>query len=175
MTAARVDLLRKQLDIAWALFEYHLEGLDDADCLWEPAPGSWTVRPDAAGRWAADWAEPEPDPVPATTIGWISWHIGFWWTTTLGHCFRGGAPERAEIAWPGTAEAAIAWLRQLKDDWRASLLPLTDAELDSTERTRTLPWGGEFTLGDVAGWVTVELTKNVAEIGQLRILRRALS
>ncbi|GAB3673099.1 hypothetical protein GCM10027597_08470 [Saccharopolyspora tripterygii] len=27
-------------------------------------------------------------------------------------------------------------------------------------------------LGDVAGWVNVELTKNVAEIGVLRILQR---
>ncbi|MCO1582700.1 DinB family protein [Crossiella sp. SN42] len=170
MTAARVDLLLKQLDIAWSLFEHHLTGLDDTACLWQPAPDSWTVRPGADGRWHADWVEPEPDPAPTTTIGWVSWHIGFWWTTTHGHLFGTGAPARAEITWPGSAESTIAWLTGLKDNWRAALLPLTDAELDSTERTRTLPWGGEFTLADIAGWVTVELTKNVAEIGQLRIL-----
>ncbi|MCK2238842.1 MULTISPECIES: DinB family protein [unclassified Crossiella] len=173
MTAARVELLLKQLDIAWSLFEHHLTDLDDAACLWEPAPSSWSVRPDQTGTWHADWAEPEPSPAPPTTIGWLTWHIGFWWTTTHGHVFANGAPPREQITWPGTAESTITWLRGLKDTWRASLLPLTDAELDSKDRTATLPWGPDFTLIDIAGWVTVELTKNVAEIGQLRHLHQA--
>ncbi|GAA3931049.1 DinB family protein [Actinomadura viridis] len=170
MTVARVDLLTRQLDIAWALFEYHLKDIDDAACLWEPAAVCWTVRPDERGRWVADWEVPEPDPVPALTIGWVTWHIGYWWTTTLGHCFGTGAPEREEITWPGTADAAAGWLRGLHEEWRARLAELTDADLDSTERTRTLPWGQEMTLGDVAGWLNIELTKNVAEIGLIRHL-----
>lgn len=99
-------MLTRQLDIAWALFEYHLQGLDDALCLWEPEPYCWTVRPDGKGHWTADWEVPEPDPEPAVSIGWVTWHIGYWWTTTLGHCFKGGAPEREEITWPGGADAA---------------------------------------------------------------------
>ncbi|MFC5744601.1 DinB family protein [Actinomadura rugatobispora] len=174
MAVARVDLLLKQVDIAWALFEYHLEGIDDDLCLWEPAPHCWTVRQDERGRWVADWQVPEPDPVPALTIGWLTWHIGFWWTTTLGHCFGTGAPEREEITWPGTAAGAADWLRDLKADWQKQLAGLTDADLDSTERTATLPWGEGMTLGDIAGWVTVELTKNVAEIGLVRNLHGAL-
>jgi hypothetical protein len=166
----RVDLLLRQLDVTWALFEYHWERVDDAACLWEPAPDCWTVRPDAAGRWVADWQVPEPDPVPATTIGWLSWHLGFWWTTTLGHCFGSGAPAREEITWPGSAAATGRWLGGLKDDWRAALEPLSDAELDDTARTAALPWGEGMRLVDVAGWVTVELTKNVAEIGLVRNL-----
>ncbi|MFH9818058.1 hypothetical protein [Streptomyces sp. NPDC017230] len=55
----------------------------------------------------------------------------------------------------------------------ARLDGLTDAELDSTERTATLPWGAGMSLVDVAGWVNVELTKNVPEIGLPRILRGA--
>jgi len=111
--------------------------------------------------------------VPAVTIGWLTWHIGFWWTTTLGHCFGSGAPEREEITWPGSLAAAAAWLRGLKDRWRSHLSGLTDADLDSTDRTASLPWGGGQTLADVAGWVNVELTKNVAEIGLLHTLHGA--
>ncbi|MDP9868025.1 MULTISPECIES: DinB family protein [Streptosporangium] len=167
MTATRVDLLIRQLDIAWSLFEYHLKDLDDPRCLWEPAPGCWTVRPDGQDRWVADWETSEPDPAPAVSIGWLTWHIGFWWTTTLGHCFGSKAPAREEITWPGTAAATADWLRGLKDGWRASLLRLTDADLDSTDRTAGLPWGQHETLVNIAGWVNVELTKNVAEIGLL--------
>lgn len=173
MPVARVTLVTRQLDIAWALFEYHLDGLDDALCLWEPAPRCWTVRPDERGRWVADWQVPEPDPVPAVTIGWLTWHIGYWWTTTLGHCFDTGAPEREEITWPGSADAAARWLRGLKDRWLTALSELTDADLDSTDRTAGLPWGAGLALVDVAGWVTVELTKNVAEIGLIRNLHGA--
>ncbi|MEU6999829.1 DinB family protein [Nonomuraea sp. NPDC046570] len=173
MTVARVDLLIRQLDIAWSLFDYHVKDLDDAICLWEPEPGCWTVRPDGQGRWVADWEVPEPDPVPTLSIGWVTWHIGFWWTTTLGHCFGTGAPPREEITWPGTAAATIDWLGELNDGWRAGLLQLTDADLDSTERTAGLPWGQEQTLANTAGWLNIELTKNVAELGLLRLLHKA--
>ncbi|MFB4318865.1 DinB family protein [Actinomadura sp. 21ATH] len=172
MTTTRADLLIRQLDIAWALFEYHLEGIDDDACLWEPSPHCWTVRPDGQGRWTADWADTEPDPVPAVTIAWVTWHIDFWWTTTLGHCFGSGAPAREEITWPGGIAAATARLRALNDEWRARLRELTDADLDSTDRTAGLPWGQGLTLGDVAAWLGVELTKNVAEIGLLHNLHR---
>ncbi|MFD5750493.1 DinB family protein [Streptomyces sp. NPDC127033] len=165
MTTARAGLLTRQLDLTWSLFEYYLRDLDDAACLWEPAPDCWTVRPDGRGGWVADWETAEPDPAPATSIGWLTWHIGYWWTTTLAHCFGPGAPAREEITWPGGADAAAEWLRGLKDEWRAALLPLTDAELDSTDRTAGLPWGQETALVDVASWVNFELAKNVAEIG----------
>lgn len=51
MTTSRTDLPVQQLDIAWALFEHHLDHLDDAACLREPAAQCWTVRPDERGRW----------------------------------------------------------------------------------------------------------------------------
>ncbi|UCM86467.1 DinB family protein [Streptomyces marincola] len=173
MTTPRADLLAHQLDIIWALFEYHVRELDDAACLWEPSPNSWTVRQDLSGRWVADWRVPEPDPVPTPTVGWLTWHIGYWWTTTAGHCFGAGAPEREAIAWPGGAQAATRWLRGLKDTWRAGLLALTDEELDSAGRTAGLPWGEGQPLGNVAAWVNVELAKNVAEIGSVLLSRRA--
>ncbi|MFF2847126.1 DinB family protein [Streptomyces sp. NPDC058001] len=173
MTNVRVDLVVRQLDLVWTLFEYHVEKLDDEDHFWEPAPGAWSVRRDTAGRWVADWEVPEPDPVPNTSIAWLTWHIGYWWTTTHQHCFGPGAPAREDITWPGTAAATADWLRTLKTDWRTALLPLTDADLDSTARTAGLPWGGNLTLLDIASWVNFELTKNVAEIGVTHRLRAA--
>ncbi|MGW1979817.1 DinB family protein [Streptomyces sp. NPDC001889] len=175
MTSSRAALLVRQLDLVWSLFEHHRAGLDDPACFWEPAPGAWTVRRGEAGRWVADWQVPEPDPVPTTSIAWLTWHIGYWWTTTHGHCFEGGAPGREEIDWPGTAEGAVVWLTELKERWRAELAALGDEELDSTERTAGLPWGREQTLADIAAWVNVELAKNVSEIGLTLHLRRALS
>lgn len=168
MPNARVELLLRQLDITWALFEYHLPGIDDDACLWEPAATCWTVRPDGEGGWVADFAEVEPDPVPALSIGWLTWHIGYWWTHTAEHCFGSGAP--GDIHWPGSAAATASWLGDLKDRWVADLRSVPDADLDSSTRTAGLPWGEGQTLADVAGWVNVELTKNVAEIGLVRNL-----
>ena len=159
--------------MVWSLFEYHLPAIDDDACRFEPTPDSWTVRQDAAGRWVADWQVPEPEPAPATSIGWLTWHIGYWWTTALGHCFRDGAPDREDITWPGDAASAADWLRGLKDDWRTALQALTDADLDSTERTGTLPWGEGMRLVDIAGWVNFELAKNVSEIGYVLRLHAA--
>ncbi|MCP2330433.1 DinB superfamily protein [Actinoalloteichus cyanogriseus DSM 43889] len=166
----RVDLLLRQLDIAWALFSHHVRDLDDATCLWEPDPHCWTVRPDERGRWLPDWQVPEPDPVPAQTIGWITWHLGYWWTTTLEHCFGAGAPERTDITWPGGAVETVAWLDDLHQRWRAELGRLTEEDLEATDRVEGLPWGRGLRLVDIAGWVTVELTKNVAEVGAVRHL-----
>lgn len=173
MPVARVELLLRQLDITWALFEHHAEGLSDAQCLWAPADHHWTVRPDENGNWIADFAETEPDPVPAVTIGWITWHIGYWWSTVLECLDVDAQAMRAVKHWPGNARDAVGWLRDLHDRWRERLVGMTDPDLDSTDPTAQLPWGAGMTLGDVAGWVNVELTKNVAEIGALRILQRA--
>ncbi|MFF8960499.1 DinB family protein [Streptomyces sp. NPDC014894] len=123
----------------------------------------------------ADWEVPEPEPAPTTSVGWLTWHIGYWWTTTLGHCFGDGAPEREEITWPGGAAEAVSWLEGLKDRWRAELLALDDEQLDSFERTRGLPWGEGQRMVDIAAWVNFELAKNVAEIGVTLRLRDALA
>ncbi len=52
-----------------------VEGLTDAEYLWEPAPGCWTLRARADGTWVADWPLPRPEPEPFTTIAWRMWHL----------------------------------------------------------------------------------------------------
>ncbi|WP_326562776.1 DinB family protein [Micromonospora sp. NBC_01796] len=173
MPVTRGDLLRWQFDLTWSLFEYHLERLEPADFLWEPAAHCWTVRPTIDGGWVPDWADSVPDPIPVPTIGWLTWHIGWWWTTAIGHARGDTPPDRAAIHWPGAGEPTVTWLRELRTEWLAVLDGLTEADLD---HTAPFPWqhDPEHTLAHMLAWLNAELMKNAAEIGQLRLLRAAV-
>lgn len=164
------SLLRFQFDLTWSLFEYHLERLEPDDFLWEPTPHCWTVRRSPEGAWVPDWAETEPDPVPVPTIAWVTWHIGWWWSVTTDHA-RGRLPRaRTDVVWPGEGPATVDWLRSLRDEWLTVLDGLTDAELSTPA---PFPWPDDpaRTKAHMVAWVNAELMKNVAEIGQLRLLR----
>jgi hypothetical protein len=127
------------------------------------------VRPDAAGNWLPDCANTEPDPVPVPTIGWVSWHIGWWWSTAIDHAQGRTLRERTDITWPGNGPATVAWLQDLRTQWLAVLDKLTDADLDAASM---LPWQPppDNTLGHMIAWLNAELMKNVAEIGQLQLI-----
>lgn len=100
MPVSRSDVLHRQFDLTWSLFEYHLERLEPGDFLWEPAALCWTVRPHADGKWVPDWADSEPDPVPVPTIGWVSWHIGWWWGTPPRAFPHRRIPRTRSRTWP---------------------------------------------------------------------------
>ena len=74
--------LYEQLDWQW---REHMrprwDGLTDDEYFWEPVPGMWNVRPRGtskaetsfgAGDFTCDYAWPEPDPAPVTTIALTS-------------------------------------------------------------------------------------------------------
>ena len=46
---------------------------------------------------------------------------------------------------------------------------------DELERSSSCPWGEDtgHTVAHTVLWVNIELTKNIAEIGQLRLIRAA--
>ncbi|GAA1552132.1 DinB family protein [Kribbella lupini] len=163
-------VLRGQFELTWSLFEYHLDRLVPEDLLWEPAGPTWTVRPDAAGIWRPDWADEELDPIPVPTVGWLTWHIGWWWTTALAHARQTVPPHRTDVPWPGTLLGTRDWMHHLRDEWSVVLE-------DSSRLTLPVafPWPPEAgrTVADLYGWVNAELMKNAAEIGQLRLLRAA--
>lgn len=164
-----IDEVRRQFDVAWALTEFHLAALVEADFGWEPADLCWTVRCDASGRWRADFAEIEPDPVPVPTIAWLTWHIDFWWSAAIASLAGRTPAAPADVSWPGSGDAAVARIRDLAEQWRNTLPQLNFGA------PAVFPWGEDAgrTVADTALWVTVELTKNAAEIGQLRLLRAA--
>ncbi|SFQ55130.1 DinB superfamily protein [Amycolatopsis arida] len=169
---SRCALLRWQFDLTWSLLDLHLNELRPEDFRWEPAPLCWTVRPGPGGTWVPDWADSEPDPIPVPTVGWLTWHLGWWWTVTLDHA-EGRVPrERTDVDWPGPGTPTVEWLRGLRRDWLAVLNRLTDADLDEPA---PFPWPRDsgHTVAQMVAWVNAELMKNAAEIGQLRLLRAA--
>ncbi|MGH3678444.1 MAG: DinB family protein [Mycobacterium sp.] len=167
------DDLLWQFDLAWALADLHLSALTDDDFLWEPAPLTWTVRPDASGLWRPDWADTEPDPVPVPTIGWLTWHIQWWWSVAIDHLAGVTPRERTDVVWPGNGTVSVARLRELAAQWRELL---SNRTADDLAAPSSFPWDADAgrTLAHTALWVNVELTKNISEIGQLRLLHASL-
>ncbi|GAB3577475.1 hypothetical protein GCM10027445_43110 [Amycolatopsis endophytica] len=98
------------------------------------------------------------------TIAWVTWHVGWWWSTALDHARCRAPRHREEVGWPGD-ENAIRWLRELRDEWVEVLDGLPDPGAPAA-----FPWPADagLTVEHQAAWVNAELMKNV---GQLRLLR----
>jgi hypothetical protein len=142
---ARGYLLR-QLDTAWKLARFHLDGLTTEECLWRPAMRGLHVTQREDGRWCADWPERE------------GYDIGF----------GPGTLERGSVAWPGSADAVRRALNRLHDPWRAAIAKLSDPDLGSPTQAR---WPfRDRPFGDVVAWANVELVKNASEVGYARFL-----
>ncbi|MBP2370992.1 DinB family protein [Pseudonocardia parietis] len=173
-----LTVLRNQFELVWALAEVHLATLTDDDLLWVPATNHWTVRRGDDGSWLPDWdldeAGREPDPVPALTGAWVSWHLGWWWTTAHDHLRGLDPPRREDVHWPGSATGTIEWLRGLADDWRALLVDLGN-DTNALDVPAPFPWPPDsgHSVGDTLAWANAELMKNIAELGQLRMLHTA--
>jgi hypothetical protein len=158
----------RQLETAWKLTSFHLDGLTTDECLWRPAREGLHVHQDADGLWRADWPDHERYDLGPPSIAWLTWHVGFWWSMVFNHSFGDGAVSRESVNWPGTADGVREWVGSLCDEWQSVLDQLTDDDLRSTHRTRWPFHDRPF--GDVVAWVNVELTKNAAEIGYARFL-----
>ena len=171
MTTEAASYLIRQFETAWKLAAYHLDGLSTAECLWRPAARGLHVEQAADGRWHGQMPVHEGYDIGPPSIGWLTWHIGFWWSMVLDHSFGEGVLSHRDVLWPGSAAATEGWICDLHDSWLRTLNRLTDAELASSARTK---WPfRERRFGDVVAWVNVELTKNAAEIGYARFLYAA--
>lgn len=166
----RLGIVRWQLKMSWSLAEIYLPQLTDELCRWEPAPGGWTVRPGEDGRWWPDWVEPEPDPPPTTSVGWLTWHLVWWWSTLTAHATDQPVPAREDVAWPGSAAATVERLRALHQEWAGVLDGTEDADAD---RPIAYPWPEPRPFVQAAAWANQELMKNVAEIGSMVQLHTA--
>ncbi len=160
--------------------------LTDAEYLWEPAPGAWSVRrqrdgpgPGAtvlvgAGEWGRDGGRPHPYPPPVTTIAWRMHHLtdmlagrADW--TVGSHSF-----DEDEMVVRGDAASAIDALRSAVAAWRAALEAADDAALDTVGHS-TYPDGSdaEDPFLEIVWWVNQEVLHHGAEIALLRDLHRA--
>lgn len=162
------DTLLTQFDTAAMLLDYHLETLTTEECLWRPAAAGLHVHQAADGSWGADWPEHEGYDLGPPSIGWLTWHLGFWWSMVLDHSFGEATLTREQVRWPGTAEGVRTEAARLRRTWREAIEALTDEELRSTERARWPLTDRPF--ADIVAWASLELMKNAAEIGYARFL-----
>jgi hypothetical protein len=161
------NTLNFQFDIAWQLLEYHLNGLEDEECLWKPSTKGLHVA-NESGIWHADWPETEGYEIGPPNIAWTTWHIIFWWSMTLDYSFGNGTLKRENVQWPGTMEAVKERITELRDQWKTAVAELSDDEFLACERTKWPFEGKPFY--EVAAWLNVELMKNASEIGYCRFL-----
>ncbi|MFJ3924355.1 DinB family protein [Streptomyces sp. NPDC090022] len=158
--------------------------LTDAEYLWEPVPGCWSVRPRAAGpgpratvlAGAGDHGRdatppPHPAPPPFTTLAWRLSHLTEMLTLRADHTAGSRSLTREDVAVPGTAAAAVAAFRAAAAAWRSALLAADDAALDTVGHS-AYPYGSDP--GDpflqTVRWVNQEVLHHGAEIALLRDL-----
>ncbi|WP_236656547.1 DinB family protein [Streptacidiphilus jiangxiensis] len=122
-----------------------LEGLSDAEYLWEPVPDCLSVRVGADGSARAD-DRPRGGTglAPFSTIAWRMWHIG-------SDCLRGygrffgetPAPGTDPQVWPATAAEATAVLADDFARFRSQVASLGDDRLLAPMGPLGGPYGHE--------------------------------
>lgn len=172
--------LVEQLDWHWsAAARPRLRGLTDAEYLWEPVPDAWNLRPRGtstapiqagSGDFTADFAYPEPDPPPVTTIAWRLGHIlvGVLGARIAGHF--GGPPVTYETYdYPGTASEALRQLDELYAAWIAGVRGLSPEDLAAPAGPSEGPFA-EHPMLELVLHINRELIHHLAEIALLRDL-----
>jgi DinB superfamily len=180
----RLGLLLDQLDSSREFSQARLEGLSDEEYLWEPVPGSWSIRRrDQAltarafgrGEWLLDRDSPEPDPAPVTTIAWRLGHLhsGFAgrWEWTFG---QRQEPVETLVDFTPSASLALERFWALMDHWCDNLTAMTSEQLD-TPGFGQYPYGLDPQLPFIAiiWWTNREFIHHMAEIALLRDLWHA--
>jgi hypothetical protein len=174
--------LREQLGWHWEhQLRPRLAGLTDDEYLWEPVPGCWSLRrrgtsaaPIAVGGgdWVLEFARPQPDPPPVTTIAWRLAHIivGIF-GSRVALFFGGPAADWDTFRYAGTAGQALSQLDEGYAAWTAGV-----AGLGAEGLARPLgPAGGPWADDPMAALVThinKEVIHHGAEICLLRDLYR---
>jgi DinB superfamily len=174
--------LIEQLDWHWRnQLRPRLDGLTDDEYFWEPVRGAWNVRPRgtatapiAAGRgdFTIDFAIPEPDPAPVTTIAWRIGHVvvGVLGMRAAGH-FDGPPMDYESHEYAGDAAGALAQLDANYAAWIAGVRGLGNEGL----RRPCGPTEGPYAEAPMAALVlhiNREVIHHGAEIALLRDLYR---
>lgn len=161
-----LSALQTQLDLVWRFMEDALANVRDEEALWVPTDDAWNVRKTADDFWVPDWADEEPEVVPASSIAWLQWHVMWWWSTVIDRSFGDGGLSRDDVVWVGAQESTSA-IGELRLDWLSRLDGLTNEELTGNGLTRW-PYDDGRPFLHVVAWVNAELMKNVAEMAYVR-------
>lgn len=176
-------LLLGQLTTHWERqLRPRLAGLSDAEYFWEPAPDAWSVRPRGTssaqvqagvGDHTVDFAFPEPDPAPVTTIAWRLAHVVVGVLAVRSAAHAGGPPASYETwDYAGTATAALAQLDTEMERWVEHVSSLDAAQLVAPCGPSEGPWADE-PFAALVLLVTREVVHHGAEVCLLRDLHAA--
>ena len=170
MTTRTLDVtaeLLAQLEWHWSIqLRPRLNGLTDDEYLWEPAqPGS--------GPFTVDFAYPEPDPPPVTTIAWRLAHIvvGVLGMRVASH-FGGPPVDYQSHAYAGTAADALAQLDDAHAAWVGGVRGLDAAALAAPCGPAEGPYA-ELSMAALVLHINREVIHHGAEVALLRDLYRA--
>lgn len=162
--------------------------MTDAEYLWEPGPGCWSVRrrtdgpgPRAtvltgavSGAWGRDATPPpHPAPPPFTTIAWRLSHLSELLALRADHTNGSQTLTRDDYTVSGDVTTAVAAFDTAAGAWRDALLSADDEALDTVGYS-TYPHGSdpEDPFLETVWWVNQELLHHGAEIALLRDLYR---
>jgi hypothetical protein len=166
---ATVDVLSREMSDAFEELTTTLAGQSDDEFGWEPVDGCWRVFRGEDGRWSYDYAEPDPQPAPFTTIGWRLVHIAL--CKVMYHEWAFGPRELTwlTIETPGDVESSVETLRRGHELLADDLAGLSDADLDRSVLTN---WGEEWPAWRIFTTMTDHDRHHGAEIALLRDLYR---
>jgi hypothetical protein len=159
-----------------------LDGLTDEEYFWEPVPGCWSIRPRVeaitpmaagAGAFVADFAAPEPDPVPVTTIAWRLGHVivGVFGARNASH-FGGPPMDYATADWAPDAASALAQLDAGYERWVAGVRSLGDDGLARAVGPAEGPFA-DYPYSALVLHINRETIHHLAEVLTLRDLFRS--
>lgn len=174
------DLLLEQLTWHWdSQARPRLEGLTDEEYLWEPAEDAWNVRPRdtgtapiqaGTGDFVIDFAFPEPEPPPVTTIAWRLAHIvvGIFGTRVASH-FDGPPMNYQSFTYAGRADEALAQLDEGYARWVEGVRGLDEEALARPVGEAEGPWA-DRSMAVLVLHIHREVIHHMAEIALLRDL-----
>jgi hypothetical protein len=176
------EQLVDQLDWHW---RHHLrprlDGLTDEEYLWEPVAGTWNVRPRGtstapipagSGAFTIDFATPEPDPAPVTTIAWRIGHlvVGVFGARVAGH-FGGPPMDYFTHEYAGDAAGGLAQLDTTYAAWIEGVRGLGTEGLGRQCGAAEGPWAAS-PMAALVLHINREALHHGAEIALLRDLYR---
>lgn len=159
-----------------------LNGLSDEEYFWEPVPGCWSIRrrgeqrtPMAAGRgdYVAEFAVPEPQPPPVTTIAWRLGHVivGVFGRRNAAH-FGGPAVDYSTAEWAPGATKALGQLDDAYQRWVTGVHSLGEAGLAKPIGPAEGPFA-EHPYAALVLHINREAIHHLAEVLTLRDLYRS--
>jgi hypothetical protein len=179
-TTAFNPLLLDQLEHHWThALRPRLQGLTDDEYFWEPAPDAWSVRPRGtsraptqmgAGDLRIDFADPQPDPAPLTTVAWRIGHVIVGCLAARSASHFGRAPADYESwTYAGTASGALRQLDEEYAVWRDGVVALGEEGLARPCGPAEGPFA-EYPMAALVLHIHRELIHHGAEICLLRDL-----